>query len=292
MYEKIEHCPICDKGSFHNHVIAKDHLVSQESFAIVSCSNCGFKFTNPRPTKTEISLYYQSDDYISHTNKSNSLTNIAYKIARSFTTKLKVSLVKKYAKSNAVLDFGCGTGYFIHKCAIQGYDCHGLEPDENARKIAERNDNIKIVSELSELPKDIKFSVITLWHVLEHIHDLKGTLIQLRKMLEDKGILIVAVPNSGSWDARHYKENWAGYDVPRHLYHFEMDTMLLLMSNLKFRKIEILPQKLDAFYVSILSEKYSYKNNNYFKAIKNGLKSNNNAKLDHMYSSLIYIFSK
>ncbi len=292
MYEKIDRCPLCNEGTFQTHVIAKDHLVSKESFAIVSCTNCGFKFTSPRPTKNEISNYYQSDEYISHANKSNSLINIAFKIARAFTVKSKVALVKKYSKSRNILDFGCGTGNFLHECAKQNIVSYGLEPDNKAREIAEKNKRINVVSNLSLLPNEIRFDVITLWHVLEHVHDLTATIEILRKKLIDKGTLIVAVPNVNSWDAQHYKENWAAYDVPRHLYHFEVSTMTKLMTNQKFKKIAIVPQKLDSFYVSLLSEKYLEHKNKFLKAINNGLKSNRNAEQNNMYSSLIYIFSK
>ena len=292
MYEKLDCCPICNEGTFHNHVIAKDHLVSQESFAIVCCSNCGFKFTNPRPTKNEISNYYQSEEYVSHADKSNTPINLAYKIVRSYTVKSKVSIVKKYSKSRNILDFGCGTGNFLNACARQNILCFGLEPDTKAREIAVQNKKLNVISKLSQVPKDIKFDVITLWHVLEHIHDLSATIKQLRTLLTDKGTLIVAVPNAKSWDAQHYKENWAAYDVPRHLYHFEVDTMLKLMTKQKFKKIKIIPQKWDAFYVSLLSEKYIKNPRKYIEGIINGFKSNKLASKNNMYSSLIYIFSK
>ncbi len=291
MYEKIEACPLCDERSFENHIIAKDYLVSQESFAIVSCNNCGFKFTNPRPTIEDMPGYYKSEEYISHSNKGSSLVNIVYKIARSFTIKSKIRIVRKYHSSPRIFDFGCGTGHFLHACAKKGWDCMGYEPDDLAAAQAEKYKGVKIIRDLSDHTKD-KYNVITLWHVLEHVHQLKETLTTLRKMLSEKGILVVAVPNMNSWDANHYKEYWAGYDVPRHLYHFEKSTILKLMTSLKFRKLEIIPQKLDAFYVSLLSEKYQNQKNKYIQALNNGLKSNRNGKKDNTYSSLIYIFSK
>jgi 2-polyprenyl-3-methyl-5-hydroxy-6-metoxy-1,4-benzoquinol methylase len=257
MYEKLDACPLCQERHFKNHVIAKDHLVSQESFAIVSCSSCGFIFTNPRPTSADIGSYYESEDYVSHKNKSNSIINVAYKIARYFTIRNKVKLVKKY-NAETLLDYGCGTGYFLTACKKEGIQTYGVEPDEGARQMALET-GINAVSSLSELPEGKKFSVITLWHVLEHVHQLRDTLQVLR---------------------------------PRHLYHFTTSTMLKLMGSLQFKKVDILPQKLDAYYVSLLSEKYLNHSQRILHAIKKGFISNKKASSSKMYSSLIYIFTK
>ncbi len=292
MYERLDKCPLCHSGHFRNYLIAKDHLLTGESFAIVECENCKLKFTNPRPSLTDVQKYYQSEDYISHTNKSNSPVNFIYKIARHFTLKSKLRLIEHYSRNKMLLDVGCGTGHFLQLCNTNGWDCSGIEPDENTRKVVMQIKALAIYPDLKDLPENQEFDVITLWHVLEHIYPLDETFLTLHARLRKKGILIVALPNCASWDAHHYKEHWAGYDVPRHLYHFNPDTFKKLLAKYNFKIKEILPQMLDAYYVSLLSEKYLNNRYNYYKAIKNGITSNKIAIKSKLYSSLIYVISK
>ncbi len=292
MYEKIDNCPLCNSGQFHNHLITKDYLVSKESFAIVTCDQCGFKFTNPRPTKEEISRFYESDEYISHSNENLSAINIVYKFARKFTLKSKLSLITKLSSGKKILDYGCGTGHFLGVCEKSGWICTGVEPNLKARKIASDNKNINIIEKLESIDAGEKFNIITLWHVLEHAHDIDETINQLCDKLTKKSKLLIAVPNCASWDGQLYKEHWAGYDVPRHLYHFEPHTITQFMGKHKLKLKATFPQYLDSFYLSLLSNKYKFGKHKYINAIKNGILSNINAKKNNMYSSLIYIFTK
>jgi len=292
MYERLDKCPLCNCGHFRNYLIAKDHMLTGESFAIVECENCKLKFTNPRPSLADIHKYYQSEDYISHSNKSNSPINLIYKIARHFTLKSKLRLIERYRRKKTVLDVGCGSGHFLDLCAKNGWECTGIEPDENTRKTVMQKKGWDVYPGLKDFPENQEFDVITLWHVLEHIHPLDETLLTLHARLRKKGILIVALPNCASWDAIHYNENWAGYDVPRHLYHFTPETFKKLMVRYNFKIKDILSQKLDAYYVSLLSEKYLNKRINYFNAINNGIISNKFASKSKLYSSLIYVISR
>lgn len=293
MYEKIEICPSCHSKEFNNHIICDDYSVSKESFAIMKCINCGLLVTSPRPDKATIGSYYQSEDYISHTNKANNLLNSAYKLARNYTLRKKYKLINRLATKKSILDYGCGTGHLLNYINQKGnWKTTGVEPDPNAKEIAIKEHGLNVVSSLSELPEK-KFGVITLWHVLEHIHDLNDTIDSLRQLLSNKGKLIIAVPNHESLDQQIYKQHWAAYDVPRHLYHFDQATILDLMKYHKFTLQETLPMKLDAYYVSMLSEKHKNGSINYFKSFINGWKSNTWAsKNNNNYSSLIYIFSK
>lgn len=291
-YEKIDHCPICERDHFKNYIITRDHLLTGESFAIVECSNCGLRLTNPRPPKDEIGKYYQSDAYISHTNKGTSLINVVYKIARHFTLRSKIKLITSYAKDKTVLDFGSGTGHFLRKCSENGWDVTGIEPGKNAWEFSVNLKDTPVYLHLSDLPPNKKFEIITMWHVLEHVHDLNDTLSELRKRLKKNGSMFVALPNCSSWDAEYYKESWSGYDVPRHLYHFTPETFMQLVAKHEMTVKRILPQKLDAYYVSLLSDKYSNDKINYFKSIKNGFLSNRNANKSNLFSSLIYIITR
>ncbi|MTI26858.1 class I SAM-dependent methyltransferase, partial [Fulvivirga kasyanovii] len=220
MLETLNTCPLCDSGHFNNYLTCKDYTVSGEEFNLVTCTNCSFTFTNPRPKAEDLSQYYQSQDYISHSNKSNSPVNIIYKIARNFTLKKKVALINSLNKKGSMLDIGCGTGHFISACKEDGWAINGVEPDENARKMATDKTAINISADIKDV-EQTEFDVITMWHVLEHIPNLNDFMQILAHKLKETGKLIVAVPNYKSHDAQYYKQYWAAYDVPRHLYHFD-----------------------------------------------------------------------
>lgn len=292
MYERLDNCPLCNSGQLHNKVITKDHAISGESFAIVECDNCKLNFTNPRPSEIDIHSFYESENYISHSNTSKSIYDLAYKTVRYFTLKSKLAIINGLATKKNILDFGCGTGNFLLTCKKNGWQVTGIEPNEKARKLAIENVGDAIVTDLYSLPDNKQYHIITLWHVLEHTHDLQGTIKLLKGRLKKNGFLLIALPNNESWDAKYYKEFWAGYDVPRHLYHFNPGSFKRLTESNKLRIIKTLPQKMDAFYVSLLSEKYKNNRNMPFKALSNGIKSNKSARNDGQYSSLIYILQR
>lgn len=294
MYERLDRCPSCEHSEFSNDIICTDHLVTDESFVIVKCNNCGLRFTNPRPTLDSISKYYDSTEYDSHKSQSKGLIDIVYNFARDYALSKKLAVINRLQpEKGKVLDVGAGTGDFLSFMEKNAWKVRGVEVAEKARLAAQNKVKGEVVSSLDQLEVKKEYEVITLWHVLEHLHDLKGSLKSLRKLLKKNGNLIIAVPNCDSWDAEHYREMWAAYDVPRHLYHFNQLTFNKLAKETKFRVQEIIPMKLDAFYVSLLSEKYIHGKNKFFKAFTSGLKSNRWAKQNqNNYSSLIYILSK
>ena len=289
MYEKIEECPVCKHKQFDNHLICDDHSVSGESFALVKCTRCNLIFTNPRPAKNHIAKYYKSDEYISHTDKANSPIHFIYKLVRTYTLRQKLKLLNQYSKKGSVLDYGCGTGDFLKLCNQKGWQAFGFEPDETARSIAKKKNRKSIIDSLENI--DAKLDLITAWHVIEHVHELNTTIKSLKGKLKDGGYLIMAVPNHKSLDAEHYKEYWAAYDVPRHLYHFDKDSMKSFANQFKLKLVDTLPMKFDSFYVSMLSEKYK-NGGNLINAIKTGFRSNKGAGKTNQYSSLIYILQK
>jgi len=293
MLEKLEECPVCSNNTFTTQLTCKDHFLSKEDFSIIKCSHCSFLFTNPRPKVNAIDAYYKSSEYISHTSKANNLLNTVYKSTRYFTLSRKVKLINKITSNKYILDFGCGTGDFLFRCKQKRWKIKGFEPEKLARDIASKKNNIPIYSSLDQLTKIKQIGLITLWHVLEHIHDLNNTIDILKSKLTEDGSLLIAVPNHESFDADYYKEYWAAYDVPRHLYHFSQSSMNLLLKNHGLKINEIIPMKLDSFYVSLLSEKYKNGKSNYIKSFINGYKSNVYAKKqNNNYSSLIYIVNK
>ena len=250
--------------------------------------------TNPRPTQETAGTYYQSTTYISHTSAASGIIDYIYLIFRRLTLRWKLSLIKPYLQESLLLDVGCGTGHFLKHCKQAGVAIYGVEPSPEARIIATRH-NLNVVEKLEKLP-DIKFNVITLWHVLEHIYDLKGTIQELKSRLAENGIIFIAVPNWQSFDSAHYQALWAGYDVPRHVWHFSKTTMALLLKNAGLKIKDIIPMKLDAYYVSLLSEKYAVNGNlslsHTINAIMLGYHSNRKGRREMNYSSLIYLVYK
>lgn len=289
MYEKLDKCPVCKNTQFDNYMICDDHSISGESFALVKCRSCELVFTNPRPEENNLAKYYQSDQYISHTDKANSLINLVYKLVRTYTLNQKASLIRKINNGvGSLLDYGCGTGDFVKTTSKKDWQAFGYEPDPEARKLASSKNPDKILDSLKQCPEEL--DIITAWHVIEHISDLTSTLKTLTKKLKSGGHLIVAVPNHRSLDAQHYKEYWAAYDLPRHLYHFDRDSMEQLAKKIKLKIVDTLPMKFDSYYVSMLSEKY--KKGHLLKALKTAIRSNNSARSTGEYSSLIYILKK
>jgi 2-polyprenyl-3-methyl-5-hydroxy-6-metoxy-1,4-benzoquinol methylase len=292
--EQLNNCPVCNSTAFEDYLTVQDYTVSQEKFKIVTCKTCSFKFTNPRPNEIAIGEYYKAESYISHTNTSKGLISKIYQEVRKFTLKGKLNLINGLSpKKGKLLDIGCGTGMFLNVARENGWKVNGIEPDTGARGIAEATNQIKIKADVLSSFQNETFDVITLWHVLEHVHKLNETVEWLKARLAKGGSVIIAVPNHESKDADIYEAQWAAYDVPRHLYHFSQKTIKDLFANHGFELKETLPMKFDSFYVSMLSTKYQSGNINYLKAVVDGLKSNLSAEKNHQnYSSLIYVFKK
>jgi SAM-dependent methyltransferase len=284
-------CPICSSTKTQHFLDCKDYTVSRETFSIVSCSSCGFQFTNPRPDLAKIGTYYKSEEYVSHSNTSKGLINKLYKIIRNYTLSRKLKLVSSFSAGRIILDVGCGTGQFLDACKRAGWNVRGIEPDIDAREygINHYGLDVKAEQELAQL-SDASFDIITMWHVLEHVYNLQDRVKELKRLIKKDGVIIIAVPNCSSHDAIYYKESWAAYDLPRHLYHFKPNDIETLFGNLGMSVELVLPMKFDSYYVSLLSEKYLTGQFNYIKAFYRGFKSNRLAKVDgRTYSSQIYI---
>lgn len=289
-------CIACGSEDVLHAVTCTDNTVSKESFQIWGCKRCSFRYTQKVPDELNIGRYYQSDDYVSHSDTKKGLINRLYHLARTITLSSKRKLVEKVTgiKHGSLLDYGAGTGAFANAMKKAGWKVTGLEPDEAARQMAKLNYDISLQpsTDLQQLPTN-NFDTITLWHVLEHVHQLHNTLELLERSLKPSGKLVIAVPNYTSFDAQYYKAFWAAYDVPRHLYHFSPYSMELLLNKMGFVLDNTYPMWFDSFYVSMLSEKYKNEKNNYLHAFWIGLQSNWKALSDpKKCSSVIYVFRK
>lgn len=285
-------CPICQSKNWKPFFEVTDHSISKEKFRLKKCEGCGLVVTSPRPDDDKLSVYYQSDDYISHSGKSNSLLNKIYLTARKFSLRWKLGIIQNIKPNGKLLDVGCGTGEFLQTIKEAGWETSGIEPSTNARAKAEKilaqsiHENIETANG--------QFDIITLWHVLEHLPNLNASLEKISALLKSDGKILIAVPNHSSHDGIKYGTYWASYDIPRHLWHFNQKAMATLLLKHGFRVEKILPMKLDSYYVSLLSEKYRGGRTIgiFVNGLLSGWSSNHKAKITGEYSSLIYIAGK
>ena len=269
----------------------KDYSVSGEEFQLIHHSEYDYLETSPKPSLEKLPDYYISEDYISHTNAKRNWFEKAYHLIRNISLKQKLKLIDSLSpNSKTLLDVGCGTGDFLKKAKQNNWNVFGIEPNEQARGIANQNTNGSVYNAEQLLKFKVQsFDIITLWHVLEHLPDLNENISTFKRLLKPNGVLIVAVPNYNSYDSKYYKNFWAAYDVPRHLWHFSQTSISKLFKKEKMKVVKTLPMLFDAFYVSLLSEKYKSNKMNFFRAFLVALKSNIKAIRSKEYSSLIYI---
>jgi 2-polyprenyl-3-methyl-5-hydroxy-6-metoxy-1,4-benzoquinol methylase len=267
----------------------KDHTVSDEVYQVMINNEYDMLVTSPVPEN--VADYYKSEDYISHTDSKKSLLDKAYQAVKNITLKRKLKLINSFETSSKnILDVGAGTGDFLKVCKSNSWKVSGIEPSLNARKIAYKK-GVNLQENLSEF-KNTNFDVITLWHVLEHVENLSEYILELHSLLADDGRLIIAVPNFKSDDANYYKEFWAAFDVPRHLWHFSQRSISKLFSEVHMVVEKTIPMKFDGYYVSLLSEKYKSGKMNPLKSFYRGFLSNFKARSTNEYSSLIYVLKK
>lgn len=291
-----EYCPACQSSHIYPVLSVKDYTVSGEMFEIWHCDECTLRFTQKVPGPDFIGPYYQSANYVSHSDTEKGLVNRLYHLVRNRTLQSKRKLLQRITGKDkgSLLDIGAGTGAFANTMKQTGWEVTALEPDETARQNALNKYRLELEStdRLFTLEPD-RFDAITMWHVLEHVHDLHGYFTRFYQLLKQEGRLVIAVPNYTSYDAKQYKEFWAAYDVPRHLYHFSPKSMELLAGAKGFALETIEPMWYDSFYVSMLSEQYKNGSANLPGAIWNGALSNCKTLLNKKKcSSLIYVFRK
>ena len=265
----------------------KDFLVSGKEFRLLRDTSRDLLQTDPVPEN--LASYYKSKDYISHTDSRKGILASLYQSVKKYTIRRKIKLFNKYAGDNkSLLDIGAGTGDLLLAAKKDGYEAYGTEPDAEAREKA----GTKGVVLKESVSFERKFKLISLWHVLEHFPDPDEEIRNIKSYLEDDGTLFVAVPNFNSYDADYYREFWAAYDVPRHLWHFSKYALKKLFQKHQMKIVDIRPMPFDAFYVSLLSEKYRSGKSKYLKAFAVGALSNIKARRSGEYSSLLYIVQK
>lgn len=276
--------------SFQNNIFfqkVKDYSVSKEIFELHHNPEYDLLMTFPKPSLEKLPSYYESDDYISHTDGKRSLFERVYHLIKGIALKNKLKLINAQSAKGKLLDIGAGTGDFLVVAKNDGWNITGIEPSTKAKGIA-INKGVNFADSLSALESH-SFDIITMWHVLEHVPNLEDYLTELKRLIKPSGTIIIAVPNFKSFDANFYGRYWAAYDVPRHIWHFSKTAIEKLFAEKGIQLTAVLPMKFDSFYVSLLSEKYKTGRMNFIRAFFVGLKSNLNGKKTNEYSSHIYI---
>lgn len=284
-------CSFVKKTSY---LKVKDYSVSGESFELIYNETFDFLETQPQPLLDKLPDYYNSDDYISHTDSKRTLFDKTYQFVKKIALKRKLKIIRTNVKEGTcLLDFGCGTGDFLKEAQKKGWNVFGIEPNEHARQIANKKTNNTVFNSdyILKLEQG-SFDVITLWHVLEHLPNTREQLSIFNKLLKPNGLLIIAVPNYKSYDASYYKNFWAAFDVPRHLWHFSRNAIIDLVCLENMKVIKTYPMLFDAFYVSLLSEKYKSGKMKPLRSFLIGCLSNIRAISTKEYSSLIYCIKK
>ena len=291
--ENLNACLVCGNTNITKELTCKDFVATGHTFDLQRCSNCSFLFTNPRPAAVEIGPYYQSDRYVSHAgNKSNlSFMYKVYDVVRDYSINQKLKHIKTYQPNGKLMDLGCGLGYFLDGVVKdKTFDAIGVDVSQDAVDYVKQKfgHEVKNETELDNLPAQ-GFDVITQWHVLEHVHLLNERMQQLKRLLKPGGTMFIAVPNSNSWDAKHYKEFWDGYDVPRHLYHFNQKSFNLLMEKHGFKVVETKSMPFDAPYISMRSEVHKGNKFEFVRGAISGLRSTVSAWSKNDHSSLLFV---
>lgn len=267
---EIKICPVCSGNIFTDYIECTDHFESNEKFLIKECSKCKFKITDKVPDENSIGPYYQSENYISHSNTSAGIVNGIYHIAREFMLGQKRKIIVKSLgkKTGLLLDIGAGTGFFAAHMKHHGWEVSGTEKSSEARNFAQKKLNIDLfpAERLFDL-KQNQFDAVSLWHVMEHFYDLNKYISEMKRILKQDGILFIALPNHSSFDAKHYKNYWAAYDVPRHIWHFAPVHVQQIFKNAGFTLTKKCRMPLDSFYISMMSEKYKKSKGGLFKGI-------------------------
>ena len=270
---------------FYNKVV--DHSVSKEVFDLHHNPEFDMLITFPKPSLEKLPSYYESDDYISHTDGKRSVFEKMYHFIKGIALKNKLKLINSQGVKGKLLDIGAGTGDFLTVAKNDGWQTVGIEPSAKAKEIAIKK-GVNFAQDLASLESN-SFDIITMWHVLEHVPNLEEYISELKRLIKPSGTIIIAVPNFKSYDAKYYGEFWAAFDVPRHLWHFSKTAIQKLFANENLKLVDILPMKFDSFYVSLLSEKYKNGKMNFLKAFWIGLKSNQYGNRKKEYSSHIYV---
>lgn len=293
---EVKECPACGSSQWDDGLSVADFRTTKEEFRVITCSSCGLKATSPRPEDDRLGHYYPSEEYISHSNKAKGVLDGLYKLARMRSLALKEAWLRSWSGGSAkkLLDYGAGNGAFLHHCQSKGWQVLGVEMSATARAVAAKDFGLELLdpAEAKRTEWGASMDIISLWHVLEHLPDLDGHMQFFANALVQGGKLVVAVPNPYSQDAEKYRQNWAAYDVPLHLWHFSKESLDQLAATHGLVRVHTRGLPFDAYYISMLSEKKAGSAFAPIRGMWHGFLSNMKARRTGQWSSLVHVFEK
>jgi len=267
---ELTDCLSCGANDSDTVIVASDPVTGLGgNFRVVRCRGCDLVYTNPRPTQACIGQFYPDDylPYASRDEKNDLLTRFKRKCERAvleqfygypassnslsrFYATLGKLLIRRsrqrqswipYRSPGRLLDFGCGAGYFLKEMKGFGWDVQGLDfSPEVAQKVFEES---KIKVHVGTLPhpevKEDSFDAVTMWNSLEHVYDPRQTIAEAGRLLRQRGVLVIGVPNFDSWGYETFQQDWQGLELPRHLTHFTPETLQKMVEDRGFRTLEL-----------------------------------------------------
>lgn len=266
----------------------KDFLVSKESFLLKHNTRINAWQTTPALTEETLQKYYPKETYLSHTDKAKGLKATVYLFVKKWNIRAKIKRIAKTKKRGKLLDFGAGNGAFVQAAQAKGWETFAFDFSETAKKQLTK----KGINQINEVRQNDNYDVITLWHVFEHLPNPQQQLKRFYEALVPGGILVLALPNYSSWDAKHYGSYWAAYDVPRHLWHYNKVSIFGLANASGFDVLKTYNMFWDAFYIALLSEQYKKARSPWLLGFFKGLYSNAKGWRYKNTSSLTFVLQK
>ena len=245
-------CIICENNESVDYLQLTDRLsILPTNYHLVQCQ-CSFVYLNPRPKIDNISSYYPSEKYDPHYMSNKSIWIKFYHFVQFFTLRWKYSKIPDIHRSRNLLDIGAGQGEFASFMSKRGWNV--VIQDANI-DIIDKNipHDYNFVKDLQQINESESFNVITLWHSLEHIHNIKDLYSQINRLLAPEGVLLIAVPNLQAPEKKSFGVKWAAYDAPRHLYHFHPDSIKRLCMKYDFKIVRKFSLFQDSPYNILLS---------------------------------------
>lgn len=226
-FAAVTHCPVC-----HQVVVVPRFSIGSGHFHIVDCIDCGTGRLEPMPTPDELNAFYPQEYYGTSGKKFSRLIEALIQLVLN---RLSWFITRRVPDRGRILDVGCGRGVLLNRLVAQGFETFGTDINEDAVRGNDPQTDIRIISELSEAAfPDEFFDCVVVWHVLEHLIDPAGTMREIERITKPGGVLIIAVPNYSSLQAKIWGKDWFHLDPPRHLYHFSVQSLIKLVESSGF----------------------------------------------------------
>jgi SAM-dependent methyltransferase len=206
---------------------ARDYITG-DRFTVEVCGNCGIGFTRPRPAPTELVKYYPPAYY----GDGKRFPGVVQRLQRALYGRRASTVEEMLGGKGRVLDIGCGPGFLLRAFQERGWDVYGTEFSEESAAHAREELKLPVsVGDIAGLRLEAgRFDAVVMWHVLEHMGEPAATVAEVARLLRPGGVLLCAVPNFGSFEARVARDKWFHLDVPRHLSHFTVEALTTLLA--------------------------------------------------------------